>query len=356
MPLRNLARTIHSHRMIALPPASTSTNVAVKSVSSASEEAQLVAVIGPVTSISSVNDSELASGEITAAASTVLAGAEPGPNDGLVAMAADRLAKSYNATLTFARFVPDDADDATVAHEQAYLEQSCNLCSHAADTLILRGDNEHDTVIEETKKYDLLVTGTAAHRSWQNTFLKTKKDSLTKQAVCSVLLLMSPLLKLHSAVKPVAIFRVGDHLDEALVVAKAEIRSKKELFRQCASMVSTVRSDLSAQLIADALRERERAQNTAVGRGVAMPHAILDTVDRTFLVVLVLASPVDYQAHDSEPVDVVFTTIGPPGDRQAHLMLLAKLSKSAIETPLLERLRSADDARAIVDAIRESCD
>ena len=103
-----------------------------------------------------------------------------------------------------------------------------------------------------------------------------------------------------------------------------------------------------------ALVNREAAQNTGVCHGVAMPHATLPDVHETFLVIEVLSKPLDYDAPDNEPVDVVFATLGPPTHRETHLNLLGALSRMVLQPDFLDNLRDKKAPSQIVELISGS--
>ena len=85
-----------------------------------------------------------------------------------------------------------------------------------------------------------------------------------------------------------------------------------------------------------------------------MPHATLTNLDRTYLMVQRLDKALDYDAPDNEPVDLVFATLGPPTDRQLHLVLLAQISKLILETSILDKIRGAQSAEEIVQTLKEA--
>ena len=68
-------------------------------------------------------------------------------------------------------------------------------------------------------------------------------------------------------------------------------------------------------------------QNTALGNGIALPHATIATAAKTYLGVFTTATPMDYGAHDGIGVDVFFVTLGTPGDRNEHLVLLGSIAR-----------------------------
>jgi mannitol/fructose-specific phosphotransferase system IIA component (Ntr-type) len=125
-----------------------------------------------------------------------------------------------------------------------------------------------------------------------------------------------------------------------------------ELFSNFAQQFARYQPGISVDDISTALIDREAAQNTGVCHGVGMPHATLPNLDRTYLMLQRLDKPLDYDAPDNQPVDLVFATLGPPTDRQLHLVLLAKISKLILETPILDQIRSATSEADIVETLK----
>ena len=85
-----------------------------------------------------------------------------------------------------------------------------------------------------------------------------------------------------------------------------------------------------------------------------MPHATIPGLKRSYLLVEFLSSPLDYDAPDNVPVDIVFATIGPPKERPLHLTLLATLSKQILTTSLLDHVRGAQSEKEIYTLIHEA--
>ena len=277
----------------------------------------------------------------------ILVLAEPGPHDALVITTADHLASLYGARVTFARFVPTGADSMTVQSESDYLDQLAELCEAPHGCQILRGASEVETVAQASGAYDLLVTGAPHETGFKARIFGTAKDQLTRKAACSVLRLRTPRTSAHQAVTretaPDAAppLRLWDSLEPRCLEAALPITRKDRLFGHFAASFAESLDGVSAEEIARALWERERTQNTAVGMGLALPHATVTSADRPYLGVFTSAEPLDYDAPDGKPVDVFFVTLGPPSARRAHLVLLSGVSRLVLETPLLERLRAA---------------
>lgn len=100
------------------------------------------------------------------------------------------------------------------------------------------------------------------------------------------------------------------------------------------------------------LLDRESAATTALGGGIAIPHARTSDSPEPCLAVARLAPPVDFGATDRIPVDLVILLFGPPEAPGEHVKLLSRLAKLAQRDAVLADLRGAADERefrAILD-------
>jgi mannitol/fructose-specific phosphotransferase system IIA component (Ntr-type) len=141
---------------------------------------------------------------------------------------------------------------------------------------------------------------------------------------------------------------------EGCVLVRQRARTKDALFAEFAEKFSRLLPGLASSRIDQALRERERQQNTAVGDGIALPHAALPEVQGTHVGVFTTADAVDYQAPDGRPVDVFFVLVGGQAERATHLQALSTIAAMLLRTPLAERLRAAADREQVLEAL-EAC-
>ena len=113
--------------------------------------------------------------------------------------------------------------------------------------------------------------------------------------------------------------------------------------------------DISPIIIKTALWEREQMQNTAVGSGVAMPHATISRVATgdSSIAIVTSEQEFDYGTPDGSKVDICFFTMGPPADRQIHLKILTYLGRMALDAGFLKRLRAATTAEEILEVARD---
>ena len=102
---------------------------------------------------------------------------------------------------------------------------------------------------------------------------------------------------------------------------------------------------LPAHDVADRLRERERLASTALGHGVAIPHARLAGLNRARAAFVLLDRPVPFAAADARPVDLVFAMAVPDDDVAGHLAHLGEVAERFSDAEFRDSLRAADDDR-----------
>ena len=139
---------------------------------------------------------------------------------------------------------------------------------------------------------------------------------------------------------------IGDLLDRTAISVRVSASSKRQVLAVVAEIAARTLG-LDAGDILDALVEREAAGSTGVGHGVAAPHARLVGLERMRGVFIRLEQPVDFDAVDDQPVDLVFALFAPKDAGAEHLRALARVSRLLRQSDLREQLRQARTADAI---------
>ncbi len=124
------------------------------------------------------------------------------------------------------------------------------------------------------------------------------------------------------------------------------ITSKKRLFHELGEMFSD-RSEIMPGEACNALQERESLGPTGVGNGIALPHARLSGVDEVSGLFIRLEKPLDFDAVDRQPVDLVFALFAPEDAGVDHLKALALVSRTMRNPGLCAKLRANDDPAAL---------
>jgi PTS system nitrogen regulatory IIA component len=139
---------------------------------------------------------------------------------------------------------------------------------------------------------------------------------------------------------------IGDLLDRGAISPRVSASSK----RQALSVIAEIAArsfGLKAPEVFDALLEREAAGSTGVGYGVAAPHARLAGLTRLRGVFVRLEQPVEFEAVDDQPVDLLFALFAPQQAGAEHLRALASVSRRLRQADLREQLRQARSPDAI---------
>jgi nitrogen PTS system EIIA component len=139
---------------------------------------------------------------------------------------------------------------------------------------------------------------------------------------------------------------IGDLLDRNAIAMRVSAANK----RQALAVISEIAArnfGLDQAEILDALAGREQAGSTGVGHGVAAPHARLEGLQRMRGVFVRLEHPVEFEAVDDQPVDLIFALFAPKDAGVEHLRALARVSRLLRQPELRQRLRLARSADAI---------
>lgn len=113
--------------------------------------------------------------------------------------------------------------------------------------------------------------------------------------------------------------------------------SKKRVLENASELIGKNLNSLDSEEIFTGLINRERLGSTGLGDGVAIPHCRLDNCPETFGTLIRLPEPIDYDAIDNKPVDLLFVLLVPSEATDDHLQTLA----SAAELFSQEKFRNA---------------
>ena len=128
--------------------------------------------------------------------------------------------------------------------------------------------------------------------------------------------------------------------------------SKKRLFHDLGEL-SQGSYDLDAAEVIEALIEREGLGPTGVGHGIALPHARLEKLDRVCGLFIRLDRPIDFDAVDRQPVDLIFTLLAPANDSPEHLKALAMVSRTLRNDENCKTLRANNQSATLFSILTE---
>lgn len=146
--------------------------------------------------------------------------------------------------------------------------------------------------------------------------------------------------------------RIADYAAVDLTATGLEARGKDDLLQQMVDMlVRGGRVQQSEPLMGELLK-RERVMSTGIGGGIALPHALCDDMDQLTMVFARTGQPIDFEALDSQPVDLIFMLVGPKAAGNIYVKLLARVSRLLQNEDFKNRLRTAATPDDVLEAFR----
>lgn len=134
--------------------------------------------------------------------------------------------------------------------------------------------------------------------------------------------------------------------DQRRIVTQLRVTNKKNLIEEIADRAAEI-SLIPSAIIAESLFIREKLGSTGLGMGIAIPHARFAKLDQIMGYFFKLDQPIDFEAHDHLPVDIVFLLMVPEDAGTQHLKVLARLSRLFKTKRLVEKLRHTPDKEDI---------
>jgi PTS system nitrogen regulatory IIA component len=146
---------------------------------------------------------------------------------------------------------------------------------------------------------------------------------------------------------------ISDLITPSTIVPSLKATSKKQALQELARHGAAV-TGASEREIFEVLLERERLGTTGVGGGVAIPHGKLPGLKRLYGVFARLEQPIDFDAIDEQPVDLIFLLLAPETAGADHLKALARVSRQLRDKEMCEKLRGSDTAEALYALLTEA--
>lgn len=147
-------------------------------------------------------------------------------------------------------------------------------------------------------------------------------------------------------------------LEHILTPARSQVNvpggSKKRVLEYIAHLIATDSPDIDEDVLFESLVAREKLGSTGFGNGIAIPHCRLVGCLTPISAIIHLETAVDFDAIDSEPVDLLFVLLVPEEATDEHLELLRQIASIFEQDDVLERLRNAPDSAALYQAVLDA--
>ena len=147
------------------------------------------------------------------------------------------------------------------------------------------------------------------------------------------------------------VVKLVEILPESLIFPSLSADDKVGALRQMVTGVAAQYPELTEHELFWVVMEREKLSSTGIGSGIAIPHAKMVRLKNHIAVFGRSRIGIPFDSIDGKPVHLIFLILGPQGANEAHLKILARISKFLHDTTFRDRLLTADTAHQIYEAI-----
>jgi PTS system nitrogen regulatory IIA component len=146
---------------------------------------------------------------------------------------------------------------------------------------------------------------------------------------------------------------LSDLIEVSSVLPALKANSKKQLLQLMAEKAAAA-TGLPEREVFDTILQRERLGSTGVGNGIAIPHGKLPGIRKITGVFARLESPIDFEALDDQPVDIVFLLLAPETAGADHLKALSRIARVLRDADTVNKIRGSTDAAAIYSFLSQT--
>jgi PTS system nitrogen regulatory IIA component len=139
---------------------------------------------------------------------------------------------------------------------------------------------------------------------------------------------------------------IADLVTPASVIANLRAANKRQALQELAKRAAAL-TGRHERAIFEVLLERERLNTTGIGNGTALPHGRLPELPRLYGLFARLEKPIDFEAIDNQPVDLIFMLLTPASAGADHLKALARISRLLRDKSICDKLRGTDRSDAL---------
>ncbi|MGQ0484281.1 MAG: PTS IIA-like nitrogen regulatory protein PtsN [Hyphomicrobiales bacterium] len=145
---------------------------------------------------------------------------------------------------------------------------------------------------------------------------------------------------------------LADIIEARSVLPNLKAQSKKQLLQELSQAMAKI-AGIDHRAIFEILSRREKLGSTGLSQGIAVPHGKIATLGRVHGLFARLATPVDFDAVDGQPVDLVFVLLAPDHAGADHLKALARISRLMRDPAIVAKLRGTDTAEGLYAILTE---
>jgi len=145
--------------------------------------------------------------------------------------------------------------------------------------------------------------------------------------------------------------KILDYLEEDFIKIGLDSSDKNNIIKELLEIITKKRDDIDKKEAYNELLKRENVETTAIGSGIAIPHARIKAVEKVSVALAISKKPVDFNALDNKPVKIFFLLLTPEKDTKFHLRFLARISRILRDKSLKERLIKCNTKSEVIKAL-----
>jgi len=146
---------------------------------------------------------------------------------------------------------------------------------------------------------------------------------------------------------------INEMLNESSFLVGFEATSKKHILNELCKLANK-NFNVDERVLLENLTKREKLGSTAVGNGIAIPHANVFNIEKPQVLVATLSKGLDFYAIDEQPVDVIFLLLAPNEKSSEHLQALALISRLLRNNELTNKLRGCKNAESAMVVLTQT--
>lgn len=145
---------------------------------------------------------------------------------------------------------------------------------------------------------------------------------------------------------------LADIIDARSVYPALKVQTKKQLLQELSHAVAQLTA-VDHRIIFETLMQREKLGSTGLGQGIAIPHGKIPSIARVYGLFARLAHPINFDAIDDQPVDLVFLLLAPEHAGADHLKALARISRLLRNPAIVNKLRGTASSEGLYAILTE---
>jgi len=144
---------------------------------------------------------------------------------------------------------------------------------------------------------------------------------------------------------------IGNIITSECIIPSLHATTKKQCLQELADSASEL-TGLPQRTIFETLLQRERLGSTGLGHGIAVPHVKFKDLEDIVCIFARANKPIDFEAPDDNPVDLIFLLLAPEHASGDHLKALSRISHMLREPNISSQLRNLNDTKKILQLLK----